>query len=60
MIYLLEDCASPVVIPEVVDFTDAAETAYQKFAKAGMHLVKSSDPIDSWPELGIEEHVQTG
>jgi nicotinamidase-related amidase len=59
-IYLLEDCASPVVIPEVVDFTDSAETTYQKFSRAGMHLVKSSDPIDLWPDMEAEERLQIG
>jgi len=47
-IYLLEDCSSPVVIPGVVDYTDDADAAYQRFAEAGMHLVRSADPIESW------------
>jgi nicotinamidase-related amidase len=42
-VYLLEDCTSPVVVPGVVDHTDAAETAYEWFAKAGMHIVRSTD-----------------
>jgi nicotinamidase-related amidase len=42
-IYLLEDCTSPVVVPGVVDHTDAAEAAYDWFASAGMHIVKSTD-----------------
>ena len=42
-VYLLEDCTSPVVVPGVVDHTDAANTAYEWFAKAGMHVVKSTD-----------------
>jgi nicotinamidase-related amidase len=42
-VYLLEDCTSPVVVPGVVDHTDAADTAYERFAKAGMHVVKSTD-----------------
>jgi nicotinamidase-related amidase len=42
-IYLLEDCTSPVVVPGVVDHTDAADAAYEWFAKAGMHIVKSTD-----------------
>ena len=50
-IYLLEDCTSPVVVPGVVDFTDAANAIFARFASAGMHLVKSSDPIESWPEF---------
>ena len=42
-VYLLEDCTSPVVVPGVVDHTDAADAAYERFAKAGMHVVKSTD-----------------
>lgn len=47
-VYLLEDCTSPVVVPDVVDYTDQAEAAFQRFAAAGMHLVKSTDEIASW------------
>jgi nicotinamidase-related amidase len=42
-VYLLEDCTSPVVIPGVVDYTDQANAAYQRFAAAGMNIVKSTD-----------------
>ncbi len=42
-VYLLEDCSSPVVVPGVVDHTDAANAAYERFAKAGMHVVKSTE-----------------
>ncbi len=42
-IYLLEDCTSPVVVPGVVDHTEAADAAYEWFAKAGMHIVKSTE-----------------
>src|SRR5512139_1051816 len=42
-IYLLEDCTSPVVVPGVVDHTEAADAAYERFSKAGMHLVKSTE-----------------
>ncbi|MDJ0882915.1 MAG: hypothetical protein QNJ48_02075 [Desulfobacterales bacterium] len=52
-VYLLEDCTSPVVIPEVIDYTDVADAAFQRFADAGMHLVRSTEPIASWP--GIPE-----
>ena len=44
-IYLLEDCMSPVVIPGIVDFTAQADDAFEKFAAAGMNLVKSTDAI---------------
>lgn len=42
-IVLLEDCSSPVVVPGVIDFTEAAEAAYRRFADAGMRVVKSGD-----------------
>lgn len=47
-VYLLEDCTSAVVVPGVVDFTEQADSAFERFAAAGMHLVKSTDPISSW------------
>ena len=47
-VYLLEDCTSPVVVPGA-DFTDQADAAFARFAQAGMHRVKSTDPIHSWP-----------
>lgn len=47
-VYLLEDCASPVVVPGVVDFTDQAEAAYQRFAAAGMRVVRSTEPMETW------------
>ena len=49
--YLLEDCTSPVVVPGVVDYTDEADAAFQRYADAGMHVVRSTDPIESWPQL---------
>jgi nicotinamidase-related amidase len=48
-IYLLEDCTSPVVIPGVVDFSEQAEAAFARFAAAGMHRVRSTDPLWTWP-----------
>jgi nicotinamidase-related amidase len=42
-VFLLEDCTSPVVVPGVVDHTEAADAAYERFAKAGMHIVKSTE-----------------
>ncbi len=42
-VYLLEDCTSPVVVPGVVDHTEAADAAYERFAKAGMYVVKSTE-----------------
>jgi nicotinamidase-related amidase len=48
-LYLLEDCTSPVVVPGAVDFTDRADAAFRKFAAAGVNVVRSTDPITSWP-----------
>ena len=48
-VYLLADCTSPVVIPGVADYTDMADEAYSNFAAAGMHIVRSIDPINNWP-----------
>jgi nicotinamidase-related amidase len=42
-VYLLEDCTSPVVVPGVMDFTGQADSAYARFAEAGMHRVRSTD-----------------
>lgn len=52
-VYLLEDCTSPVVVPNVVDFTDQADAAFQRFANAGMHLVKSTDAMETWVDLNL-------
>jgi nicotinamidase-related amidase len=51
-IYLLEDCTSPVVVPGVIDYTDEADAAYQRFVQAGMHIVRSDQPLAEWPGLG--------
>src|SRR5205807_9215817 len=49
--YLLEDCTSAVVVPGVVDFTDEADAAFARYAAAGMHVVRSTDPMETWPGL---------
>jgi len=47
-VYLLEDCTSPVVVPGALDYTAEADAAFTRFADAGMHLVRSTDPLTSW------------
>ncbi|MBP0000291.1 MAG: isochorismatase [Cyanobacteria bacterium SID2] len=47
-VYLLEDCTSAVVVPDVVDFTDLANEAFDRFEKAGMHRVRSIDSMETW------------
>ena len=49
-IYLLTDCMSAVAVSDgkggfVADFTDQATAALQRFADAGMNLIKSTDPL---------------
>ncbi len=57
-VYLVTDCMSAVAVPDgkggfAADFTPDAEAALQRFADAGMHLVTSSTPIASWPDLAL-------
>ena len=47
-IYLVDDLTSPVVVPGVVDYTEPADTAFAEFSEAGMHVVKSTEPIENW------------
>ncbi|HJS29253.1 MAG TPA: hypothetical protein VJ768_06505 [Anaerolineales bacterium] len=49
--YLIEDCTSPVVVPGVVDFTEAADDAFSRFAAAGVNVVESATPMETWPGL---------
>jgi nicotinamidase-related amidase len=52
-VYLLEDCTSAVVVPGIVDFTAQADAAFQRFAQAGMHIVKSTQSIADWPGVTL-------
>ncbi len=52
-VYLLEDCSSPVVVPGAIDYTDKANEAFKRFADAGMHVVTSTDQIESWPGIKL-------
>jgi nicotinamidase-related amidase len=49
--YLLEDCTSPVVVPGVVDYTDEADAAFERYRDAGMNVVRSTEPLETWPGL---------
>jgi nicotinamidase-related amidase len=53
-VYLLEDATSPVVVPGAVDYTDDANAAFARFAEAGMHVVRSTEPIAEWPGIASE------
>ena len=52
-VYLLEDCASAVVVPGTIDYTEQADSAFRRFADAGMHVVRSTDPIEEWPGIKL-------
>jgi nicotinamidase-related amidase len=51
--YLLEDCTSPVVVPGVIDYTDEASAAFERFAEAGAHIVRAAEPIARWPDISL-------
>jgi nicotinamidase-related amidase len=59
-IYILEDCMSAVAVPDparpgefVFDFTPQAQAALQRFAAEGMHVVRSTDAMASWPDMKL-------
>ena len=57
-VYIMIDCMSSVVVPDgkggiAADFTPQAEDAHRRFADAGMNIVKSTDPIESWPGITL-------
>ncbi len=53
-IYILEDCTSPVVVPNGPDHTNAANAAFDEFRNRGVNIVKSTDPIESWPGIAAQ------
>ena len=57
-VYIMTDCMSSVVVKDpsgnvLADFTPQAEAALKRFEAAGMHLVKSTDPIDTWDGIKL-------
>jgi nicotinamidase-related amidase len=54
-VVLLADCMSPVAVPDpgrpgcfLADYTGEADAALRRFADAGMRIVRSTDPVESW------------
>lgn len=51
-VYVLEDCMSPVPAPPInplpptLDFPRIADEAIAEFKRAGMHIVRSTDPLN--------------
>jgi hypothetical protein len=57
-VYVLADCMSAVTVPDgkggfFADFTPQADEALKRFADAGMHVVRSTDPIETWPGIHL-------
>ena len=57
-VYVLSDCMSAVAVPDgkggfAADFTPQAEAALKRFAAAGMHIVKSTEPVEAWPDINL-------
>ena len=55
-IYLLEDCTTAIVVKDpagnvVYDYGPDADAAFARFRAAGMHVVRSTDPIENWPDF---------
>jgi len=57
-VYVLEDCMSAVAVPDperageyLADFTEPTRQALRRFADAGLHVVRSTDPLEVWPGL---------
>jgi nicotinamidase-related amidase len=44
-VWLLSDCSTPVVVPGIIDFTEQADQAFDRFKAAGMNVVDSSTPL---------------
>lgn len=55
-VYLLEDCTSPVVVPGAIDYTESADADFARFADAGMHVVRSTDLLATWPGISPGEN----
>ncbi len=59
-VYVLADCMSSVAVPDpatpggfLFDFTPQADAALARFAAEGMNVVRSTDPVASWPGIGL-------
>lgn len=57
-VYIMRDCMSAVTVPDgkggfFADYTPQAEAALKKFSDAGMHVVDSTMPVETWPEIRL-------
>lgn len=49
-LYLLKDTTSPVVV-DGYNGTGNMRAAFERFKEAGMNIVKSTDPMETWPNI---------
>ena len=47
-----------MVVPGIIDYTEAADQAFARFAAAGINLVRSDQPISSWPGIAQASYAQ--
>lgn len=57
-VYVMTDCMSAVTVPDgkggfYADFTPQMEDAFKRWKDAGMNLVKSTDPVETWPGFNL-------
>lgn len=57
-VYILEDCTTPIVVKDAAgralyDYGPDARATFDRFRSAGMHLVRSTDPIHTWPGIRL-------
>ena len=59
-VYILGDCMSSVAVPDperpgelLFDFTPQAEEALSRWGGAGMNVVRSTEPLESWPGMKV-------
>ena len=50
-LYILEDCMSPVVIPDVIDYTGPTDDTFQRFSDQGMHVIHSTESLEGLPGI---------
>lgn len=50
-VFILEDCMSPVVIPDVIDYTEQANETFHQFSNEGMHVIRSTEPLERLPGI---------
>lgn len=57
--YLLEDCTTSIVVKDpkngsvIYDYGPEADAAFDRFRNAGMNVVRSTDPIETWPGIRL-------